>query len=73
MTIPDQVGKVATSTVDALKSNPGLLVLVMLQLATLAMIYVVNDRNNARRQERELILLDRCLDRTDAILKEDQP
>ena len=70
MTLPEQAGKVATTTIDALKGNPGLLVLVLLQVTTMVMLLYVNEQNNQRRQARELMLLDRCLDKTDAILKE---
>lgn len=73
MTIPEQAGKVATTTIDALRGNPGLLVLVLLQMVTLGVLFFVNDRQNERRQAREMMLLDRCLDRTDAILKELPP
>jgi hypothetical protein len=60
VTIPEQAGKVATSTVEALKSSPGLLVLVLLQLITLGVLAYVNENQNARRQERELLLLRSC-------------
>lgn len=61
MTIPEQAGKVASSTVDALKGSPGLLALIVLQLITLGVLYFVNDRQNERRQQRELAIIDRCL------------
>lgn len=69
MTLPEQAGKVATTTIEALKSNPGLLVLVLLQVTTMVVLLYVVEHNNARRQEREMLLLNRCLDQTNAILK----
>jgi hypothetical protein len=60
MSIPEQAGKVASGAVEALKSSPGLLVLVMLQLATLALIYFAVEANNERWQERQMALIERC-------------
>jgi|RhiMethySRZTD1v2_1073278.scaffolds.fasta_scaffold01263_23 hypothetical protein len=73
MTLPEQAGKVATTTIEAMKNSPGLLAVILLQLGTLGLLYFVTEANNQRRQERELMMLDRCLDRTDAILKELKP
>jgi hypothetical protein len=61
MTIPEQAGKVASGAIDALKSSPGLLVLVLLQLVTLGVLAYVNEHNSDRRQERELLLLRSCI------------
>jgi hypothetical protein len=61
VTIPEQAGKVATSTIEALKASPALLVLVLLQLVTLAVLAWTNEHNQVRRQERELLLLRSCL------------
>lgn len=60
MSIPEEAGKVATGAIDALKGNPGLLVLVMLQIATLALIYFSVEGNQSRMQTRELAMLERC-------------
>jgi len=60
MSIPEQAGKVAGSTIDALKGSPGLLVLVLLQAATLGVLYFVNDRQNERRAVREMAMIERC-------------
>lgn len=60
MTLPEQAGKVATSAIDALKDNPALLVLVLLQIVTLGVLYVVNDRQNERRAAREMAMIERC-------------
>lgn len=68
MTLPEQASKVATSTIDALKGSPGLLVLVLLQIATMGILFYVNDKNNERRQNREMYLLEHCLDKTGSIL-----
>lgn len=61
MSIPDQAGKVANSAIDALKGNPGLLVLVFLQIITLGVLYFVTDKQNERRAAREMYLLQHCL------------
>lgn len=60
MSIPEQAGKVATGAIDALKGSPGLLVLVLLQIATLGILYFVVDRQNERRAVREMAMLERC-------------
>jgi hypothetical protein len=61
MTMPEQASKVATSTIDALKGNPGLLVLVLMQIITLGVLFFVTDKQNTRRAEREMYLLQHCL------------
>jgi hypothetical protein len=61
VTIPEQAGKVATGAIDALRSSPGLLVLVLLQLITLGVLYVASQHNQERSHERELLLLRSCL------------
>lgn len=70
MSTPEQVGKVATSAIDALRGSPGLLVLVLLQITTLGILYFVNDKQNDRRAAREMYILEKCLQRTDKIAKE---
>ncbi len=56
----DELGKVATSAIDALKASPALLVLVMMQAATLGLIYFTVEASSARWQERQMALIDRC-------------
>lgn len=58
--VPGEVGKVATSAIDALRGNPGLLVLVLLQLVTLAVLLYASQNNQARAHEREMFLLKEC-------------
>jgi hypothetical protein len=60
MSIPEEAGKVATSTIDALRGNPGLLVLLLLQIATLTAVYFIGEANQQRMQARELALFERC-------------
>jgi len=62
----EEGGKVAVSTVEALKSQPGLLVLVFLQVSTLVSVYFVSQANGERVQARELAMIERCftLDQT---------
>lgn len=60
MSAPEQAGKVATSAIDALKGSPGLLVLVLLQAATLAVIYFAASHNADLWQARQMALIERC-------------
>lgn len=63
-----EVGKAASSAIEALKSSPALLAVILLQAATMALIYFVSASNAEQRQAREMLLLERCLDKTDGIL-----
>jgi hypothetical protein len=56
----EEVGKVASTAIDALKGSPGLLVLVLLQLTTMAIVYFAIQHNQERQQEREITVLNRC-------------
>lgn len=58
--IVKHVENVTLSTIDTLKGSPGLLVLVLLQIATLVLIYFAVDANQERFHERELALINRC-------------
>jgi hypothetical protein len=60
MTIPEEAGKVATSAIDVLRGNPGLLVLVLMQVATLAMIHFSLMAAQEKMQARELTMIERC-------------
>jgi hypothetical protein len=46
--------------VEGLKGSPGLLVLVLLQIWQLGVLYYVNDKQNDRRQVREMFMLEHC-------------
>ena len=60
MTLPG-----AESIIDGLKGQPALLLLLVLQLATLVMIYFLSSANAERVQARELALIEACAeDRT---------
>jgi len=59
----EEVGKVATSTIDSLKSNPTTLALVLLQVVTLAAILYSNLNRQAafsRQMEQVTALLEKC-------------
>lgn len=56
MSVPEQAGK----AIEALKGSPGLLVLVLLQLGTMALLYLATQSNQERDQARELALIERC-------------
>ena len=51
------------SAVSELKGSPALLAVVLLQLATLAMVYMVATANAERSSEREMALIEACKDR----------
>jgi hypothetical protein len=52
-----------TSVVGELKGHPALMAVVLLQLATLCMVYLVASANAERSSERELALIEACKDR----------
>ena len=55
MTFPE-AGKV----IDTMRGTPALLAVIVLQLATLVMIYFVADANATRVHEREMALIETC-------------
>ena len=59
---------VASSAIEALKGSPGLLAVLLMQICTMALVYFVAAGNAEQRQAREMMLLDRCLDKTDALM-----
>jgi hypothetical protein len=48
------------STVGELRGHPALLAIVLLQFATMAMVYFISSANADRVQERELALIEAC-------------
>ena len=50
----------AGKVIDAIGSSPALLAILVLQLATLLMIYFVSTGNAGLQQERELALIENC-------------
>jgi len=60
VTLPEQAGKVITSTVDAMRGSPGLLSVILLQMTTLVVIFMVSERNAEHQQLREMAILERC-------------
>jgi hypothetical protein len=64
---PDAIKEVATSTIDAMKSQPLMLALIVLQVIVLAAItYSTLDRQRANSEQfRNVVaLLQQCLQRT---------
>lgn len=53
------IDKIASVT-TALKDSPGLLAIVLLQFATMAMVYFISSANADRVQARELALIEAC-------------
>jgi hypothetical protein len=56
MTLPEATHKM----IDSMRGTPALLAVIVLQLATLALIYFVASANAERVQERELALITTC-------------
>lgn len=56
MTLPEASHKL----IDSMRGTPALLAVIVLQLATLAMVYFVADANADRVHERELALIATC-------------
>jgi hypothetical protein len=56
MTIPE-AGK---QVIDSMRGTPALLAVIVLQLATLVMIYMVASSNATLQQARELALIAQC-------------
>jgi hypothetical protein len=50
----------AGQIIDAMRASPPLLAIMILQLATLGMIYVISSANAERVQARELALIEAC-------------
>ena len=57
----------AGKVVEALKTRPDFIVLVFMQALTMWLIYQGAGLVAEQRQAREMVLLDRCLDKTEAI------
>jgi hypothetical protein len=55
MTLPE-AGKI----IEAMHGSPALLAVIVLQLATLVLIYFLSSANNERQQARELALIAAC-------------
>ena len=53
------IAKLASAVGD-LKGSPALLAIVLLQMATMAMVYFISSANAERVQERELALIAAC-------------
>jgi len=52
----EEAGKI----IDSMKGSPGLLAVIVLQMATLAMVYFVSTANAERVQVRELAMIEAC-------------
>ena len=50
----------AAKVVDAMQGNPALLAVIVLQLATLAVVYFVASANAEKTHLREIALIDAC-------------
>lgn len=60
MSMPGEVGKVASSAIDAMKGSPALLAVILLQLTTIGILYFASQANQARAHEREMFLMTKC-------------
>jgi hypothetical protein len=54
------VTNVAHNAVEAFRATPALLAVVLLQLATIAVVFFISRGNAERAQIRELALIERC-------------
>jgi hypothetical protein len=71
MTVPEHVGKVATSAIDAFRAQPGLLFLTIVNVAFLAFVYFIGtlvlvaydeqQRQIHERYSQALRVVDRCI------------
>lgn len=59
------VTQVATGAIDALKSSPALLVLVLMQLVTLGILAWNANSLNTNRHEREMFMLNKCFEKSE--------
>jgi hypothetical protein len=59
--VGEQIGGIVSTVADVLRTSPGLLVLVLLQVATLGLLFYVNENQSGRRQAREMFLLEHCV------------
>jgi len=64
MSIPEETGKVVSNTVDALRSSPALLALIVLQMVTLGMIAYNARALGTNQHAREMLLIEECLSPT---------
>jgi hypothetical protein len=55
MTLPE-----AGQVIDSMKGTPALLAVIVLQLATLLMVYFISVANGERQQAREIALIQAC-------------
>lgn len=58
----EEGGKVAQSAIEGLRGSPGLLAVVLLQVATIAALIYVAQLNRDRDAKREMYMLEFCLD-----------
>jgi hypothetical protein len=58
--VSKEAGDTARSAIDALSGSPALLAVILLQVLTMGMIYLVSTGTADRQQERELMLLNAC-------------
>lgn len=69
MSVPEQVGKVASGTVDALKTNPSCLAAIILAALFAILTYIAMQREAERynaRVETMMSLINRCMDEAGA-------
>ena len=50
----------AAKVVDAMQGNPALLAVIVLQMATLGLVYFISSANAERQHERDLALIAAC-------------
>jgi hypothetical protein len=55
------VAHVATTAIDSLRSQPGLIVIAILNICVFAFLYFGVNSSNARRDEHLMKVIDQCL------------
>lgn len=61
MSIYEPIAKVASGLIEAMKTSPGLLTLMVLQILIISLLYVRESARDTRTFEREMIMLNQCL------------
>lgn len=60
MSFPEEAGKVATSAIDGLKTNPSCLAAILLAAMMAAFTYFALQADAQRTHERAMAMLERC-------------
>lgn len=59
--LPEEASKVATTAIDAMRTSPALLAVIIMQMATLVVSFYLIEQQRSRAFEREKMLIERCM------------